>query len=180
MKIYTKKGDKGSTSMIGRSAPKSDHAVEVLGDLDELNAWLGMAAGIATGQVRDSLRGVQSSLLSVGAEIASSAHTSPIIAAGVERDTQGLEDRIDEMERGLPPLTGFLLPGGGELSARVHVARSVCRRAERAFVRLAESETVRPELLAYVNRLSDWLFVLARWSAYQTGEGDILWNDLRC
>jgi cob(I)alamin adenosyltransferase len=181
LKIYTRGGDGGETSLFGGGRVGKGHArIEAIGDVDELNATLGCAIReVDEARVRMRLESVQHDLFSVGAELAA-------VAAKPDRakpETPGLpaarilelEQWIDEAEDGLPPLTAFILPGGVAAGAALHLARCVCRRAERSVVRLSEHESVAPEVIAYLNRLSDLLFVLARGENRRAGVGDIEW-----
>lgn len=156
MKIYTKGGDSGETGVPGRRMAKSEDIFEALGDLDELNSVLGWAF-LALPAVPDVVAHVQSVLLDLGATLANSQ--TPLPARAFET-TVRLEQEIDAMTDGLPPLTNFILPGGSEAGARLHVARTVCRRAERSLVKSGYSG----EGLALLNRLSDYLFTLARFA----------------
>lgn len=158
MKIYTKTGDAGETGVPGRRLMKNEATVTALGELDELNSVLGWAV-VARPAVAPTLIWVQSLLLDLGACVADPKRALPNRLLGA---VSRLESEIDDMEGTLPPLTQFILPGGGEAGARLHVARSVCRRAERALVNWGgEMESVR-----FLNRLSDWLFVAARFTNY--------------
>jgi cob(I)alamin adenosyltransferase len=177
MKIYTRTGDEGHTRLPGGAAvSKADGRIEALGALDELNAALGLAAA-AGPSLRDVLQRVQHELLAVGANVAAWAGQAggnvPVLGPeAVER----LEREIDAAEEQLAPLRQFILPGGSEAAARLHVARGVCRRAERAVVRLGGTDEGRVPWLAYLNRLSDWLFVMARLANKQAGVPDVLWS----
>jgi cob(I)alamin adenosyltransferase len=186
MKIYTRTGDRGETSLFGGGRVPKDHArVAAYGTVDELNAVLGWAAAVVgDGQTADRLRAVQSDLLAVGAVLA-----TPPPATG--RPTpQGVPDlpneRIAEMEAWmdaataeLPELRAFILPGGTPAAAALHVARTVCRRAERAVVSLAAAEPVDERAVAYLNRLSDLLFTLARVENHRAGVADVEWHGPR-
>jgi cob(I)alamin adenosyltransferase len=178
LKIYTKTGDQGETGLFaGPRVPKNHPRVAAYGDVDELNAALGVAvAEKPPAKMRDLLAGIQHDLFSVGAELA-----TPDPARQDNRVSEAriddLEAAIDEWETALPALKEFILPGGGRLGAALHLARTVCRRAERSVVALAAGETsfdLRP--LRYLNRLSDLLFVLARAANHQAGLGDIPWR----
>jgi cob(I)alamin adenosyltransferase len=179
VKIYTRTGDRGETALFdGRRVPKSDLRVEAYGEVDELNAVLGLALAESDDQeLAEVLRAVQRDLFAVGGRLADPSHK---VAARVEKAvlppgavTQ-LEEWIDRFELGLPPLRRFILPGGSRVGALLHVARTVCRRAERRIVLLGSAE-VEPELLAYVNRLSDLLFVLARAMNHRAGLPETEW-----
>jgi cob(I)alamin adenosyltransferase len=153
--------------------------VAAYGDIDELNALLGaalarMAAHPEPGAV---LEAVQRALFGVGGEVATPSQAARAKLRGLveEADVLVLEESIDRMEADLPALRQFILPGGGPAGATLHVARTVCRRAERAVVGLAGHEPVRPEVIRYLNRLSDWLFVAARWVNHREGRPEIPW-----
>ena len=180
-KIYTKTGDDGGTRLAnGAPASKSDLRVEAYGAVDELNAVIGLCR-LHTAQhdrIDAKLARVQNELFDLGADL-STPHDPPpkwealrIVASQIER----LESEIDEINEALKPLDSFILPGGSPLSAHLHLARTVCRRAEREAVRLVESgQTVTPEAVIYLNRLSDLLFVAGR-RANANGVDDVLWK----
>jgi cob(I)alamin adenosyltransferase len=185
MKIYTKTGDDGSTSLLGGGpharVRKSDARIDCYGNIDELNAVLGWAAVAAVGTngaIGDLLRGVQSDLFVIGSHLAVPdgsavpASVPPLDDAIVAR----LEMQIDAAETRLKPLRNFILPGGSELAARLHIARTVCRRAERRLVQFAMDRPVPPTILTFLNRLSDWLFVQARLANVEHGVSDISWS----
>lgn len=185
MKIYTKTGDKGTTGLFAGPRVSKDHPrIQAYGAVDELNALLGVAntklpAGPTEGpSVVDALRSVQSDLFSIGAQLATPnpiEHGMCLLTA--ERVTV-LEAWIDRFDGELPSLNSFILPGGSEGAAVLHLARTVCRRAERDIVSLTHYETVEnPDLLiVYLNRLSDLLFVLARWVNHAAGIRDLAWH----
>ncbi|MEX0936521.1 MAG: cob(I)yrinic acid a,c-diamide adenosyltransferase [Pirellulales bacterium] len=178
MKIYTRTGDSGETGLFGGPrVSKSAARIEAYGTVDELNAALGV---VRAGQLTDPsdayLARVQHELFDVGAELA----TPDPIAKGtnkVGRDhVAQMEHQIDRMEKDLPPLRSFILPGGCRAAALLHVARCVCRRAERRMVTLSGEEAVSGDLIAYVNRLSDLLFVMARFENQSAGREDVIWE----
>jgi cob(I)alamin adenosyltransferase len=181
LKIYTRRGDGGETSLLGGSRVDKGHTrVEAMGDVDELNAALGCAIAVAgDALVKRRLESIQHDLFALGAELASPRGASE----GRRRDTPGLrpertlelEGWIDETEDRLAPLTAFVLPGGVPSAAVLHLARTVCRRAERSVVRLSEEASVDPDVLRYLNRLSDLLFVLARNENRLAGAADVEW-----
>ncbi len=185
MKIYTKTGDKGETSLYGGTrVSKAAARVESYGTLDELNAFIGLAkAEISDEKVLNQLQKIQFDLFTVGSEAATPTDKL-ILANGKNRlDLMISEEEIMELERWmdnfdaeLEPLQFFILPSGGKAAASVHVCRTVCRRAERAMVHLNETEEVRPELIKYLNRLSDYLFILARYISKISGEKEDYWN----
>ena len=185
MKIYTKTGDKGETSLYGGTrVSKAAARVESYGTLDELNAFIGLAkAEISDEKVSSQLQKIQFDLFTVGSEAATPTDKM-FLANGKSRlDLLISEEEIMELERWmdnfdaeLEPLQFFILPSGGKAAASVHVCRTVCRRAERAMVYLNETEEVRPELIKYLNRLSDYLFILARFISKISGEKEEYWN----
>ena len=177
-RIYTRTGDRGETGLAGGDRrDKADPRVEALGAVDELNAQLGLLAaqvGVerGDGETGALLEALQRQLFELGAELASPGAPPRLGPAAV----RGLEARIDALEAGLPPLRGFVLPGGSVAAAQAHVARTVCRRAERRLVALAAAEPVGPHALAYLNRLSDLLFVLARVLRHREGLPERPWR----
>jgi cob(I)alamin adenosyltransferase len=180
LRIYTKTGDRGETSLLGgKRVPKDHPRVAAYGDVDELNATLGAVRTHAPGtDLARLLLGVQRDLFAIGArladasgKVASRRTKAAVPAARVRR----LERAIDVRDAKLPPLRAFVLPGGTAVAASLHVARAVCRRAERSVVALAHDTTVDPRLVVYLNRLSDLLFVLARAENRRAGEDEELW-----
>jgi len=183
MRIYTRGGDKGETGLFGGArVEKSSSRIAAYGDVDELNSILGWCAIEAKGEDLERLRRVQALLFSVGSWLATpsdaSSGTRSHLPIWEEAATTCLEQEIDAWDDALAPLKNFILPGGTELAARLHIARSVCRRAERLVTALAmqaEGE-VQPEHLVYLNRLSDWLFTFARHANHVVGEPDVTWH----
>lgn len=188
MKIYTGSGDRGKTSLFsGERLSKNNVRIEAYGDVDELNSYLGVLAA-ALGPDSDSrseLLAIQSMLLHAGAWLATTPLSSSTAALDVfdEEHIRALESAIDRMEQALTPLNAFILPGGQMTAALAHVARTVCRRAERHVVAISDTRKngqQRPEsyrlLLVYLNRLSDYLFVLARYCNQIAGEEDLVWK----
>jgi cob(I)alamin adenosyltransferase len=174
--IYTRAGDRGETSLFGGQRVPKDHLrVEAYGSLDETNSALGLAiAFLRQRRLARLLREVQSDLFQLGAELATPG--APRSRLPPER-TAELERLIDEYDARLPPLKNFVLPGGAPAAALLHLARALCRRAERAVVRLArEGEEVSPQALTYLNRLSDLLFVLARYVNKAEGREEVPWR----
>ena len=177
MKIYTKTGDEGQTSLFDKTrVSKADPRVDAYGDVDETNACLGAAraAGLDA-DLSSEIQTIQQELFAVGARladpstrIAGRVTKAAVTSAQVER----MEQLIDRLEAEMPPLRRFILPGGGPAGASLHVARTVCRRAERAMVALGGLEA---ELLVYVNRLSDLLFVMARTANHRAGAAETEW-----
>ncbi len=184
-KIYTKTGDKGETSLYGGTrVSKAAARVESYGTLDELNAFIGLAkAEISDEKVLNQLQKIQFDLFTVGSEAATP--TDKLLLANgksrldlmiSEKEITELELWMDDFDSELEPLRFFILPSGGKAAATVHVCRTVCRRAERSMVFLNETEEVRPELIKYLNRLSDYLFILARYISKISGEKEEYWN----
>ena len=172
-KIYTRTGDDGSTGLgDGSRVAKDSLRVGTYGSVDEANSMIGLvlASDVPEG-IRILLTAVQHQLFDLGGELCIPGH-----AAIFDVDIQRLEHHLDGYNDDLPPLKDFILPGGGEAAARCHIARTVVRRAERETVALSRLETVRPEAVRYLNRLSDLLFVLARVLARAGGHGEVLWN----
>jgi cob(I)alamin adenosyltransferase len=175
-KIYTRTGDGGSAGLVdGSRVSKSSARMTAIGEVDEANAAIGLAiAALGDSELGLKLLSIQNDLFDLGADVATPGEVEGalrIVAAQVAR----LEIEIDEMNAALAPLTSFILPGGSNAVAALHLARAIVRRAERVAVRLGESEPLNPQLLAYLNRLSDHLFVAARHVAAGEG-GDILWQ----
>ena len=174
-KIYTRTGDSGSAGLVdGSRVSKSGLRMTAIGEVDEANAAIGLAlSALGESDLARSLLTIQNDLFDLGADVATPGEIDGalrIVAAQVER----LEHEIDQMNASLEPLTSFILPSGSAAVASLHLARGVVRRAERAAVALNESEPLNPQLLAYLNRLSDHLFVAARFVAAAEG-GDTLW-----
>ncbi len=179
MRIYTKQGDEGKTSLFdGKRVEKCNLRLETYGTLDELNSHLGLAiAQCPFTELTDILQRLQHELFDAGSDLATpleSPNSAKIrrIDAG---DYQRLERWIDEVTEKLPPLKNFVLPGGGVLAAQLHVCRTICRRAERHLVELMREEDVGPDILIYLNRLSDLLFTLARWANLLDGIDEVFW-----
>lgn len=178
MKIYTRTGDAGETGLFdGTRVAKSDPRVAAYGDVDELGAWLGLAAACSPGEpFAAMLERLQRDLFALGARLADPRHR---IAGRVTKaaigsdDVRRLESWIDDLEAELPPLRRFILAGGAQAGAALHVARTVCRRAERAVVGLGDAGNA--EILVYLNRLSDLLFVMARAANSRAGSPELEW-----
>jgi len=176
MPIYTKTGDGGETGLFGNQrVPKDDPRIEAYGTVDELNSCVGVvrAEGLPS-EVSGWLAEIQSTLFDLGADLATPGGKASV--ARVEQGTRALERWIDQMTALLPELRSFVLPGGHRESALCHVARTVCRRAERAFWALYRRESVPPALGVYLNRLSDFLFVLGRDANRRHGVADTPWT----
>ena len=179
-RIYTKTGDEGMTGLGGgQRVPKDSRRVDTYGTVDELNSQIGVA--LATGlceRLSGELRRIQNELFDLGADLATPAssqarHPVPSVEP---RHIEKLERLIDELNEVVGPLTNFLLPGGAPGAAQLHVARTVCRRAERTATSLARDETIGPTVLPYLNRLSDALFVMARYENHERGVAEPLWE----
>jgi cob(I)alamin adenosyltransferase len=179
MKIYTKTGDRGDTRLFdGTKVRKHDDRVETYGDIDELNSFIGAAASfLKDAALVSMLAEIQKDLFSVGAQLADPGVKDQSRAKfQVPRERiEALEKAIDTFEAELPPLRQFILAGGGNAGALLHVARTVCRRAERRVVSLSEKVHVNPNLIEYLNRLSDFLFVIARIVNHREGKQEIPW-----
>lgn len=179
MKIYTKTGDSGTTALFaGGRVPKHHLRVEAYGTIDELNSLLGVVRAQRPSQQTDAwLETAQNQLFHLGADLATPPSAKSNRVARISKDEiSWLEASIDEMTDQLPPLRNFVLPGGSPAGAQLQVARAVCRRAERIMTALDESAEVGPDALAYVNRLSDWLFMLARYENMRAGESETKWS----
>ena len=181
-KIYTRTGDDGTTGLVdGSRQPKSSPRMAAIGDVDEANSAIGLtAAALGEGREADALFRIQNDLFDLGADLATPAGEgedfapSEMVLRVVAGQVAWLESAIDDATAQLEPLTSFILPGGSEAAARLHLARAIVRRAERAVVALADGEPVNPQALAYINRLSDYLFVAAR-LANEQGRADVKW-----
>ena len=177
MKIYTRTGDEGMTSIIGGKRLSKHHPrIEAYGTVDELIAWIGLLRGTDQSCVpKEELIQIQSVLMACCSVVATdpSAEVPKGVSIG---DTTSLENSIDNMEKKLPPLSSFILPGGHQNASFSNIARCVCRRSERALLRLNETEKVPPEVIRYINRLSDYLFVLTRCLTYESGKEEVRWQ----
>jgi len=180
-KIYTKTGDLGETSLLGGTrVPKSHDRVDAYGTIDELNSFLGLIRDQQIGEpYRQALLRIQENLFIAEARIAADPGlTHPALPLLQEEEILFLENGIDEMNNSLPELTHFILPGGYVPSSLCHIARTVCRRAERAVIRLSTTTPAEEIIIRYLNRLSDYLFVLARKTGKDAGADETLWNPL--
>ena len=182
-KLYTRTGDRGETALFGgRRVPKDHPRVVAYGTIDELNAVLGVAISfIRQRRLVAALHEIQNELFNIGAELASDqpvrrGRKRPGVFRLEPARTQRLESLIDEYDARVPPLRTFVLPSGATAAAHLHFARTVCRRAERTVVTLAQTETLNPELVAYLNRLCDLLFVLARYANKAARRRELLWH----
>jgi cob(I)alamin adenosyltransferase len=180
MKIYTRHGDTGETGLLsGVRVWKNSPRLDVIGTLDELNATLGLLRSERLPEQTDRLlEQLQNELFDAGTELAAASPAESPCPAISARHIQEIEATIDQYDAKLPPLTGFVLPGGVRSAAMFHVARTICRRAERQLAALVQldRQAVSPSMLAYINRLSDLLFVLARLSNAQAGVADMPWK----
>lgn len=184
MKLYTRTGDDGSTGLFGGGRVGKDHPrVDAYGTVDELNACIGLAAAACDpdreipARFAVMLAGVQSWLFDIGADLATpegNAHEAKVLRIG-DDEVSLIEGLIDEVEAGNEPMRSFVMPGGGDLAARLHLARTVCRRAERRMVALSHTEPVSEGAIRYVNRLSDLLFAMARLANRDAGIPDVPW-----
>lgn len=179
-KIYTRTGDTGKTSLVGGSrVRKHSPRIEAYGTLDELNSLLGLITSHPETQPADRkfLTSVQSHLFDIGSYIACPPESKFQLPCGVTpARLEAMEHEIDRLDEALPRINRFVLPAGTPLAAQCHVARTVCRRAERRITALAETTTIAPEALAYINRLSDYLFTLARFNNIITDRPEIFWE----
>ncbi|MBY4678598.1 cob(I)yrinic acid a,c-diamide adenosyltransferase [Marinobacterium arenosum] len=175
-RIYTRTGDKGQTGLGGgKRVAKFDVRIEAMGDIDELNSQLGVVIALlaADDPLRDALQPIQHRLFDLGGEIAMDSDQYQVIEAD---DVSALEQLLDRYNADLPSLKEFILPGGSPAAAHCHLARTVCRRAERKLHKLAAEHGFNPQSVGYVNRLSDLLFVVARLLARRDGGQEILWQ----
>jgi cob(I)alamin adenosyltransferase len=182
MKIYTKTGDQGETSLLGGTRVlKSDRRIETYGTVDELNSFIGLIADLDPDKERTALlRNIQSRMFTIGSSLAAENDRAKDFKPDLEEiDITQLETAIDEMNTVLPSMTNFIIPGGHQLISTTHVARTVCRRAERRVIELAASADVEEIVVRYLNRLSDFLFVLARKQGFDMGIDEVPWNPKR-
>jgi len=186
-RVYTRRGDRGETDLVGGArVAKDSPRIDAYGTVDELNAALGVARAVnaaergharVRGELEVILRRLQNELFDLGGELATpAAEFRPGMFRVAAAEVKALELLMDRCQKDLAPLRSFVLPGGGRVSAFLHVARTVCRRAERDVLRLMRHEDVGEWPLAYLNRLSDLLFVLSRWVGRQRGEREYLWE----
>ena len=180
MKVYTRTGDKGTTSLVGGTRVPKDHPrLQAYGSLDELNSWIGLVASqpdTLPSDITDSLYQIQNRLFDIGTILATEADSrwqpEPLPAEAVTR----LEQLIDTVDSTVPPHNQFVLPGGCPTAARAQIARTIARRCERQLIALSDSLLIAPEILAYINRLSDYLFVVARKANYFNKVDEIFWH----
>jgi cob(I)alamin adenosyltransferase len=179
-RVYTRRGDSGETSLVGgQRRPKDDLRIEAYGTVDELNSFVGLAreSALELTPLAEILGRVQHELFNLGSVLATLPEDlHPKQPRVTEAETAQLEREMDRMNEGLPPLRSFVLPGGSRLNAELHVCRTVCRRAERICVRLAAREPMESEIVKYLNRLSDALFVWSRWASRELKVRENLWD----
>ena len=181
MRIYTKTGDTGDTGLLGGGRVPKDHArVAAYGDVDETNAAIGLARSVEPRDFETPLfESIQRDLFAIGGQLSAPDPVKvakALTKAQIDSDrVAALERAIDRAEAGLPALASFVLPGGSPKAAALHLARTVCRRAERSVVALSHSDTIAPVIIQYMNRLSDLLFTLARRANAAAGQGDVAW-----
>lgn len=178
MKVYTKKGDKGTTQLIGGSrVPKSSLRIEAYGTVDELNSYIGLIRDQEINSTsKDQLVEIQDRLFTIGSLLASDGTSKMKLPEVHEEDITFLESCIDKMDEELEPMKSFILPGGNTTVSFCHIARCVCRRAERVTVDLDANQEVSPIILTYLNRLSDYLFVLGRMLSKELNATEIPWS----
>lgn len=178
MKVYTKTGDRGTTSLFGGAlVEKNSVRIAAYGTVDELNSLIGMiiADDLAI-DVSKKLARIQAELMVLGSNLATPKNVGPKIPKITMSYTTRLEKEIDTLEKRLSPLKNFILPGGGRAGAKLHLARAVCRRAERLIVMLDREEKLNPKLIIYINRLSDWFFVAARYTNKLDRQIEQIWK----
>lgn len=180
-KIYTKTGDKGATSLIGGTkVPKNDIRIETYGTVDELNSWIGLVNDqLADDEFKTVLKEIQDRLFTIGSALATDIkkETKMSLPDLHQADIEFLEKKIDEMTAALPPMKSFILPGGHVAISFIHIVRCVCRRAERLAVNMQQHDLLADEkIIQYLNRLSDYLFTLARYVAQKLGAEEIPWK----
>lgn len=177
MKIYTKTGDEGTTSLFGgRRIAKDDLRIEAYGTVDELNSFIGLLmASFDDKNQKEILTGVQNRLFAIGAALATDPDKSTASSDIHESDIEILENAMDNMDQLLPPLRNFILPGGDTSIANAHVCRTVCRRAERRVISLSSASSVDQRIIIYLNRLSDYFFILSRYLSHIHQVAEIPW-----
>ena len=179
MKIYTKTGDKGTTALFGGARlPKNHIRIESYGTVDELNSFIGLVRDHLTNEeLRGELKSIQETLFTIGSHLAADPSKDNLWIPEIKpTEIELLEKGIDRMQESLEPLKNFILPGGHPVVSHCHVVRCVCRRAERNVVALSEIETIAPILIQYLNRLSDYFFVLARFVGKELGAEEVVWT----
>jgi len=179
MKIYTKTGDKGKTSLLGGTrVSKSNDRINTYGTVDELNSFLGLVSDLDPEPNRKIfIRAIQSRLFTIGSSLAAETERARDFKPDLEEtDILALENAIDEMNESLPEMKNFIIPGGHQLVSTTHISRTVCRRAERLVIKLGETEEIEEIIIRYLNRLSDYLFVLARKQGHDLKIEEIPWK----
>ena len=180
MKIYTRSGDKGQTGLLGGTRVAKNHArIEAYGTMDELNSHLGMLRDLAGEHQRELIISIQEKLFSIGSRLASSSEVEADkfkVPQVNDDDITAMETAMDTMDKELPEMRNFILPGGHVAVSQAHICRTVCRRAERLVVGIAAQEAIPEVIVRYLNRLSDLLFVLARWLGMRYGADEIPWK----
>ncbi len=180
-KVYTRCGDQGKTSLVGGlRVSKASKRLEAYGTVDELSAHLGLLASwLPEGHEKDMVQRIQNNLFNVCTNLATDQSETPLYPSAhlAEGETELLEHEVDNIQHLLPEAQGFILSGGTQEAAQAHVCRTVCRRAERCIVALAEEAIISPEVLQYINRLSDYLFVLAKKLNFLAGKQEKIWNN---
>jgi len=181
IKIYTKTGDKGNTSLIGGTkVPKNDIRIETYGTVDELNSWIGLVNDqLNDEQFKNELKEIQDRLFTIGSSLATDAEKENKMKLPDlnDSDIEFLEKRIDAMTAALPPMKNFILPGGHVTVSSIHITRCICRRSERLAVNIQQHKLfIDEKVIQYLNRLSDYLFVLARYAAHQLGAVELPWK----
>lgn len=178
MKIYTKKGDTGETSLLGGARVKKyDLRIEAYGTVDELNSYMGLIRDFANAKQKPLIKSIQDNLFTMGSHLALEPGKTNIKLPQIDSsDIEALETAIDDMDSVLEPLKNFILPGGHPAVSHAHVARCICRRAERRCVELADQTEIDPIPVKYLNRLSDYLFTLARQFSMDYGAEEIAWT----
>ena len=181
-KVYTRTGDQGETSLVGGvRIKKSNIRLEAYGTVDELSAHLGMLVSMMkTGDERDFIIRIQNNLFNVCTHLATDQSQTPLYPSAhlAEGEIASIEQKIDSLMKQLPERQGFVLPGGVPAACQAHICRTVCRRAERCIAALAEEAQIAPEMQQYVNRLSDYLFVLAKIINFNEGKSEIVWQNV--
>ena len=180
-KVYTRRGDKGMTDLVGGVRIAKTHPrLEAYGTVDELSAHIGMLIAIITDEEEKALLlRIQNNLFNVCSHLATDQSQTPLYPSAIldDHETTVVEEAIDRINQLFPEFQGFVLPGGTVAAAQAHVCRTVCRRAERRILALQEVATVNPEIVQYVNRLSDYLFVLAKKINFNAGQSEIIWQN---
>ncbi len=176
MSIYTRTGDKGMTALYGgKRVLKCNELVDVYGSIDELNSWIGLVSSkLPTIESQEFFTRLQSDLFTIGSNLAG----FDVDLSSFDHRVLEMEERIDDMEKELPKLTSFILPGGSELGSIVHLARAICRRVERQTVALHQTQVVDGKIITYLNRFSDFLFMLARFVNKEKGTTEVLWSGI--